>query len=280
MKTAPLVVAPLCAFAVAGCRSTGSGLPESLFATVDGHRVHYAVEGRGEKTFVFVHGWGGSVESWREQVHPIAVRARVVRIDLPGHGESDAPRIDYTVDHFARAVGAVMDDADVDRAVLVGHSLGALVVRHFYRLDSHRVEALVFDDGRVTSFGTRESLEPFVAPFRGEAYKEAIARFVEALLPTPGSEALRAEAIATISLTPQHVLVSAMENLSDPRYFEPDPIRVPVIAIHARAFLRPEEEEALHGFIDDLDFRVWDRVGHFPMLEMPDRFNSALLGLL
>ncbi len=48
----------------------------------------------------------------------------MITVDLPGHGESDKPQIAYTMDLFARAVEAVMRDAGVDQAVLVGHSMG------------------------------------------------------------------------------------------------------------------------------------------------------------
>src|SRR5258705_1438436 len=61
---------------------------------VDGLRLHYVVEGRGPAV-IFVHGLGGFAESWRHNVRPLANRATVYSVDLPGFGESAKPRTHY-----------------------------------------------------------------------------------------------------------------------------------------------------------------------------------------
>src|SRR5215470_6980900 len=105
-----------------------------LFATIDGHRVAYRAAGRGGPALVFVHGWACDMTSWKYQVPAFAKTHRVIAIDLPGHGLSDKPDIAYSMDLFARAVDAVLAADGVRRAVLVGHSMGTMVVRQFYRL--------------------------------------------------------------------------------------------------------------------------------------------------
>jgi pimeloyl-ACP methyl ester carboxylesterase len=105
----------------------------SRFATLDGHRIHYQVAGSGPQTLLFVHGWSCDLSVWRLQVPAFASKARVIVIDLPGHGRSDAPDIPYTMDLFAKAVDAVLRDAGLSRAILIGHSMGTPVVRQFYR---------------------------------------------------------------------------------------------------------------------------------------------------
>src|SRR5262250_955894 len=54
---------------------------------VDGLRLHYVVEGRGPAV-IFVHGLGGFAESWRHNVRPLANRATVYSVDLPGFREA------------------------------------------------------------------------------------------------------------------------------------------------------------------------------------------------
>jgi pimeloyl-ACP methyl ester carboxylesterase len=55
----------------------------------------------------------------------------VLPVDLPGHGLSDKPEIRYTLALFARAVTAVLDDAGVQKAAVVGHSMGGMVAYEF-----------------------------------------------------------------------------------------------------------------------------------------------------
>src|SRR5437867_10333838 len=125
-----------------GCAS-GTRAPEaaasletapSRFATLDGNRIHYKSVGSGREALVLVHGWSGDLKAWRFQVPELARRARVIVLDLPGHGQSDKPQIAYSMDLFARSIEAVLRDAGVDRAVLVGHIMGTPIIRQFYRL--------------------------------------------------------------------------------------------------------------------------------------------------
>src|SRR5260370_4742140 len=73
--------------------------------------------------------------------------ARLILIDLPGHGKSDKPQTNYTMDYFASAVLAVMRDARVEKATLVGHSMGTPVICRVYAQAPEKVAALVAVDG-------------------------------------------------------------------------------------------------------------------------------------
>src|SRR4051794_5073079 len=55
------------------------------------NRIHYVTAGRGSHTIVLVHCWAGNLDFWREQVPALAGKARLVLVDLPGHGQSDKP---------------------------------------------------------------------------------------------------------------------------------------------------------------------------------------------
>src|SRR5258708_35955954 len=97
----------------------------SHFAPVDNARVHYESYGTGSEAIVFIHGWSCDLTFWRGQA-PLYRKHRALLIDLPGHGKSDKPVIAYPAEHMARGVEAAMRDAGVERAVLVGHSLGGV----------------------------------------------------------------------------------------------------------------------------------------------------------
>src|SRR5947199_9047906 len=96
------------------------------YAKSDGAKVHYESYGQGKEAIVFIHGWTCDLTFWRAQA-PVYTKHRSLLIDLPGHGLSDKPEVPYTQERFARAVEAVMREAGVERAILVGHSMGTPV---------------------------------------------------------------------------------------------------------------------------------------------------------
>jgi pimeloyl-ACP methyl ester carboxylesterase len=254
---------------------------QSRFAKLDGARIHYVNYGKGREALVLVHGWTSNLEFWRDQVSELAKRNRVIAIDLPGHGLSDKPQIVYSMDLFARAVDAVLRDAHVDRAVLVGHSMGTPVVRQFYRKYPEKTRAIVIVDGSLRAFADRKTMEGFIAGFRGPNYKVAGSQMFAAmkgpLLSAEDQERIKASFLNT----PQNVLVSAMEGMADDSIWGPDQIDVPVLAIMARNPFYPADiEQRFRGIAPNLDFQMWEGVGHFLMIEKPKQFNDAVLAFL
>lgn len=254
---------------------------QSRFATLDGARVHYKSFGKGSEAIVFVHGWTCNLEFWRMQTPAFSARTRVIALDLPGHGQSDKPTsVSYTMDYFARSVEAVMRDAAVKRAVLVGHSMGTPVVRQFYRRYPEKTLALVFVDGALRPFAPRAAMEQFIAPLRTN-YKQASAMMVDAMLQPVKSEAVRAEVKAAMLATPEHVGLSAMEGMMDDANWKEDAISVPVLAVHARSPLwGADYEQFVRRLAPRVDFQVWDGVSHFLMMDEPEKFNRALAAFL
>src|ERR1700681_3971825 len=146
---------------------------QSHFTSLDKTRIHYMSYGTGQEALVLIHGWSCNLDYWRDQVPDFEKRSRVIAIDLPGHGQSDKPEISYTMDLFARAVDAVLRDAKVERAVLVGHSMGTPVARQFYRKYPQKTLAIVIVDGALRPFGDKAMMDRLVAGFRSPNYKEA-----------------------------------------------------------------------------------------------------------
>src|SRR5258708_6815156 len=130
LATATLILGAGCASSPTTTTTPG---PESHFAKLGTNRIHYVVEGKGKHTIVFVHCWSGNLGFWREQVPALADKARLILIDLPGHGQSDKPHTDYSMDFFAEAVLAVMRDAHAGKATLIGHSMGGPIICRLYK---------------------------------------------------------------------------------------------------------------------------------------------------
>src|SRR5258708_23507534 len=189
---------------------------ESRWTTLDGARIHYVNYGKGSEALVLIHGWTCNIDNWRDNVPDFAKRNRVIAIDLPGHGQSDKPQVTYSMDLFARAVEAVMRDAKVKRAVLVGHSMGTPVARQFYRKYPQKTLAIVIVDGSLRPFADKAMMDRLIDGFRGANYKEAVNQMLTAITGPSLSADARERIKASSFNTPQHVIVSAMQGMADP----------------------------------------------------------------
>lgn len=251
----------------------------SRYASLDGARVHYKSMGTGAQALVLVHGWTCDLTFWRAQAPDLALRTRLILVDLPGHGLSDKPQLAYSMPLMARGVLAVLDQEHVTEAVLVGHSMAALVVRHALELQPRRVRGLVLVDGSLRPyFKTREAGERFRAPFRADfaaALGKAIDSFTAGMRPAD-----RARVKAAMLGTSAHVGLSAMEGMHDPAAHLGTPIAVPLGAIVADSAHWAGYEAFLRGLQPRLDYRVMKGVGHFLMIDKPDEFNALLVSVL
>jgi pimeloyl-ACP methyl ester carboxylesterase len=108
--------------------------------------VSYRVSGAGEQTIVFVHGFACAQEDWQAQIEALSGQFRCVTLDLPGHGESAKPPA-ATLGALGDAVNEVRRLTDARKVILVGHSLGAKVIREAYSAMPDGVAGLVFIDG-------------------------------------------------------------------------------------------------------------------------------------
>ena len=106
-------------------------VPDSRFVEVDGVRVHYKDEGEGKPALVLLHGFADNVFVWRDVIGPLSSFGRVVSLDWPPFGLTSRPMPEewvenpYTLASRVSLVFGLMDSLGIERAVLVGHSMGA-----------------------------------------------------------------------------------------------------------------------------------------------------------
>jgi putative sterol carrier protein len=108
----------------------------------DGVNLSCYVLGAGP-TILLVHGLGASKISWLPVLSPLAERYRVLVPDLPGHGESDKIRTDYSPRFFARVLRHFLDAMGVDQAMVAGNSMGGRIA----------IELALRSPGRVAGLG-------------------------------------------------------------------------------------------------------------------------------
>ena len=112
----------------------------SVVPASDGVQIHYAVQGKGEPTLVFIHCWGCNRHLWDNQVAEFSKTHQVVTIDLPGHGESGLDRKDWTIESYGDDVKTVVAKLNLKRVVLIGSSMGGPIAVEAARRMPDRVQ--------------------------------------------------------------------------------------------------------------------------------------------
>ncbi|MBU2546934.1 MAG: alpha/beta hydrolase [Proteobacteria bacterium] len=284
----------LCLLSMTCSAGTSAGGPGNLghrsaWAELDGLRVHYLDYGQGEAALVFIHGWACDSSFWRLQEPVFSDGHRVLLVDLPGHGQSDKPEIVYTQALFARSIQAVLDNAGVTSAVLIGHSMGFSVARRHALDHPGRCAALVSVDGtmlRVPRDPTRLDVwraeyQAFVDRFRVTDYQRAAEAYIRFMFADATPEGLRREITAKMLATPRHVALSALANIGDPSIWPETVFNKPTLAALARqSWYRADDESYMRRLFPRLEYQAWTDVGHFLMMDRPDRFNRTLLKFL
>jgi pimeloyl-ACP methyl ester carboxylesterase len=120
---------------------------------IHGHRVSFRRAGSGP-CIVLLHGITGSSRTWDEVIPPLAERHTVIAPDLLGHGESAKPRGDYSLGAYASGVRDLLIALGIEKATVVGHSLGGGVAMQFAYQFPDRVDRLVL----VSSGGLGEEV--------------------------------------------------------------------------------------------------------------------------
>ncbi len=260
----------------------------SRFAPFDGVKVHYESYGLGKEAVVFIHGWTCDLTFWRGQA-PVYRSRRSLLIDLPGHGQSDKPNVAYPMEFFARGIEAVLRDAGVERAVLVGHSLGGPIAYSFIRLFPEQAKALVLVDATVSAVADKVSYlaaqhvryqqkaEHLSGAMGEKNFLAAVNSMFSAKTPPSLRDMIRAKMLAT----PEHVRVAAVTSPSEVYPAAPgETFDIPALAIQAAQKGTDERAAAMRTIFPKLRLEKWVGSGHFLMMEDPARFNQSLVKFL
>jgi pimeloyl-ACP methyl ester carboxylesterase len=132
-----------------------------------GHRVIYRIAGGGPPV-VLIHGMVNSSRHWESVALRLAEEYTVIAPDLLGHGDSAAVRGDYSLGAHAASIRDLLAAIGIDRATIVGHSLGGGVAMQFFYQFPQRTERLVL----VSSGGLGREVSPLL---RGAALPGAAA---------------------------------------------------------------------------------------------------------
>jgi 2-hydroxy-6-oxonona-2,4-dienedioate hydrolase len=159
------------------------------FPTINGIRTRVLTAGSGP-ALLLLHGTGGHLETYQKTIGPLAEHFSVIVPDMIGHGYTDRPDINYTLDDYANHLFALLDHFDVDAAYLSGESLGGCISAWMALREPTRAAALVLNTGileRPDEAGLKQlgDLEERTGKLMQDLSIEAVRRRMEWLVLDP-----------------------------------------------------------------------------------------------
>jgi pimeloyl-ACP methyl ester carboxylesterase len=264
-----------------------AGQPAGKEVTIFGQKIHYVEMGSGP-VVVLLHGLGGNTSNWAFNVSALAQKYRVVVPDQIGFGRSDKPFINYRVGTYVDFLDKFLDELKIEKASLVGNSMGGWVSALYTLQRPARVERLVL----VDAAGFRPPKEfdlPALSglnPSTREGMRQlATMVFANKLLFTSDA-AIDAMLAQRISAGDGYTIQSLVESIyrgEDMLDGRLGAIKHPTLLIWGREDgLTPlaREGERFKREIANSQLIVFDNCGHVPQVERAADFNLAVLKFL
>jgi pimeloyl-ACP methyl ester carboxylesterase len=270
---------------------------ERAEVSLHGHRVNFNIAGQGPPV-VLIHGVAGRAAQWDQTVQLLAENHTVLAPDLLGHGDSAKPRGDYSLGAHASGIRDLLIGLDIDRASIVGHSLGGGIAMQFAYQFPERCERLVL----VSSGGLGDEVHPLlraatlpgselVLPLLTHPRVLSVASIIPRAL---GRVGLRTRADVTemargyqslANAEARNAFIHTVRSVIDPtgqRINASDRLyltaKMPSLIIWGRRdkIIPVEHADPAHHAMPGSRLELFDDAGHFPHLDDPLRFAHTL----
>ncbi len=264
----------------------------------DGVRMHYRIQGDAEApAIILVHGFGASVHAWEPWVERLGARYRIISVDLPGHGLTRAPaRYRFSAISNAQLIGELAQNLNVQRFILVGHSMGGAVAVRFALREPEKLDALVLVAPAAWPRGESTGRPPFVFRLLSNPLGRAIVRHINPRLfaerglasayndPDMVQEGV-IDRYVDLARAPGHraLLSSGRDNAEIPLRAEDfADIAVATLVMHGEGdrIISVEDSRALAAALPSARLVVYPDVGHLPMEEAPDQSAADVRAFL
>jgi len=262
-----------------------STTPVDKEIVVFGTKIHYVEAGSGP-VVILLHGLGGSTQNWALNIPVLAQKFRVIVPDQIGFGKSDKPFINYRVGTYVDYLDQFCKQLKIDRASLVGNSMGGWVAAAYTIAFPGRVERLVLVDaaGYAPPANFDYRILYGLNPSTREGMKQIAARvFYNKLFL---SDALIDQAMALrITAGDGYTINSLIESITRGEDFVDSgvkSIKQPTLVVWGRQDgLTPlSDGERFKKDISNSTLLVLDECGHVPQFEKAAEFNAAVLKFL
>ena len=276
-----------------------ASLPQDRYIKVGNINTRYWQIGEKGSAVVLVHGLGGFIENWMHNVYALAHKHRVYAMDLVGFGRSDKIPLIKDMDTLVQFISDFMDAVKINKAALVGNSLGGGLILQFALRFPKKVEKLVLVDnagiGREVIIDFRLCSVPFLGELLIKLSLEGVEKLWQKIvynqaLVTPELIKMCYE-LGTLPYATKSLLsvLRAGINICGQRskltkllLKDLDKINVPTLIFWGRQdrIIPVSHAKIATANIPNAKLIVFDKCGHMPMFEYPEGFNKITLEFL
>jgi pimeloyl-ACP methyl ester carboxylesterase len=265
---------------------TQVGVPPLKETVVFGQKIKYVDVGSGP-VVVLLHGLGGNSSNWAFNISALSAKYRVIAPDQIGFGRSDKPLINYRVGTYADFLDKLLDGLNVERATLVGNSMGGWIAALYAVKYPKRVERLVLVD--AAGFAPPKELDLSTLSGLNPSTREQVRNLMGLVFFNPlfkTDAAVDATLAARISAGDGYTIQSLVESIyrnEDMLDGKLAAVKQPTLIIWGRNDgLTPlaREGEKYKREMPSAQFVVFEQCGHVPQVERAAEFNAAVLKFL
>ena len=268
------------------CNSDKSNI-EKKYLNYKEHNIYYEIHGKSSKTLIFIHGWTGSIQSWKYQVDSFP-DYKVIAIDLPGNGKSSKNENSvYSTELFADSVYQVLKNEKTEKGFFIGHSMGLAVcdiIAQKYpeicagicSMDGSHFE---LPEGEKEKENWIEYNRSFANTMTTESGREI---FLNMLFLPDTPKMLKDEVLKISKTVPLKIGKSMIDGVEkDQKFWKKRKIDVPFLAIYSPAYqLPPDYKNVLKKSYPRIEYYFIPNVSHFLMLEIPYKINQIIYDFL
>jgi pimeloyl-ACP methyl ester carboxylesterase len=271
--------------AIAFCVATLANAQTSKEVVIFGQKIHYVEAGSGP-TVILLHGLGGSSQVWQLNIAALAEKYHVVVPDQIGFGKSDKPLVNYRIRTYVDFLDQFCKQLRIERASLVGNSMGGWIAAAFTAAFPDRVDKLMLVDAAGYKPPKDLDTRTFYGlnPTTREGMKVLVAKvFYNKLFLTDA--AIDQSIAVRLAAGDGYTINSITESIIRGEDFLDDAVKTikrPTLLIWGRqdGLVPLAEGEHFNRDIAGSKLVVFDQCGHMPQIEKPAEFNAAVLKFL
>src|SRR6201988_1809620 len=252
---------------------------------VFGQKIRYLEAGSGP-TVILLHGLGGNGQNWMFTVGALSPQFHVVVPDQIGFGNSDKPIINYRVRTYVDFLDQFLKQLKIERATLVGNSMGGWIAAAFTIAFPEKVDRLVLADATGYAPAANFDYKSLYAlnPSTREGMKQLVAKvfFNKSFSTDAMIDQLLAQRMSAGDGYTINSLIESVSRREDFLDGQLGKIKTPTLIVWGRedGLVLLSEGERLKNDIANSKLIVFDRCGHFPQVERAGEFNAAVLEFL
>jgi pimeloyl-ACP methyl ester carboxylesterase len=245
--------------------------------------ISYDECGKGDTTLLFVHGWCINKEYWEDQKKYFCDNYKVVTLDLPGFGKSGKTRTDWSFDQYANDINEFIKTANLKNVILIGHSMSGDILLLMDTKYPNSIIGIVGIDnlkspGDKNTEAEKEEIEGFLSMLEKDFSGTVEGYTKQNLFTTSADPSIVKRVMNDFKMSDSVIATKVLRSLADVSQKEREMMQQLTHKLYLiNSDTGPTKIETLIKYCKAAADVVYvNGTGHYPMIEKPAEFNTAL----